>query len=428
MDHYDVLGIDRKCDQSEIKKAFRELAKKYHPDKNKGKSLSESEIKQIRDRFMKIQKAYDVLSDPDLRAEYDKSGISASRGDTIIDPLQAMMRMMEEKNETGVPDVIVPINCTIRELYLGFSKDTEFERISPCTRCKANGTRNKKRADCSNCKGRGMTLERIEGGEVGYAYKESVCDVCMGTSIDPDVKKCKKCVGNKYDRETIDCEVEVPKGAYEGYFIKFPGEGNFIPEENRIDPDCERTDVIFVIDDVNYDLQLDETKTDVVYPVFRRGIVIKELNRADRADLMISIELTFVEALCGVSRKIWHLDNSLLEIELNDPVVNNDIIVIPKRGMPVVADEIDNRVKKGLSTDFGDLLIRFDIKRPTLDNGIKRKIWQVLTGTSYQKRIKITNPESYDFLDRLIAEHLENDIKSESQTDSDDYEDSSDSS
>lgn len=410
MDHYEILGVERDCDQSAIKKAYRELAREFHPDKNKNKGLSESEMVEIRDTYMKIHKAFEVLSDPELRKEYDRSGISADRGDTIIDPLQAMMRMMEEKNETGVPDVIVPIECTIQDLYHGFTKDMEFERVSNCGRCRGYGTRNKKRADCSNCKGRGATIEKVEGGEMGYAYKESICDVCRGSSIDPDVKRCRECNGDKYDRETIECEVHIPKGAYEGYFIKFDEEGNYIPEENRKDLKVERTDVIFVIADVNHN-GVDEKKrrSDIVYPEFRRGIVIKELNRADRADLMCSIDVGFAESQCGITRKIMHLDGEILELEVNTPVVNNDIIVIPGRGMPVVEEEVENRKRKGLDTKYGDLLIRFDIKRPKLDNGARRKMWQILTGTPYQKRERLNNPEHFDFLDELIAEHLAQD-------------------
>jgi DnaJ homolog subfamily A member 2 len=424
-DHYEVLGVESDCDQSAIKKAYRHLAREYHPDKNKNRGFSDAKMSEIKDTYMKIHKAFEVLSDPDLRAEYDKSGISAGRGDTIIDPLQAMMRMMEEKNQTGVPDVIVPIDCSIRDLYSGFTKDMEFERISTCDRCRGYGTRNKKRSDCPSCKGRGITLERVEGGEAGYAYKESVCDLCRGTSIDPDVKKCRECEGTKYDRETVECEVEVPSGAYEGYFIKFDGEGNFIPEENRIDTDVERTDVIFVIGDVEYDVQIREKdrEEDLIYPMYRRGIVIKELNRADRADLMISLEVEFAEALCGVSRKLMHLDDEVLEIEVNDPVVNNDIVVIAGRGMPVVSEEVESRKRRGLDSDYGDLLIRFDIKRPELDNGVKRKIWQILTGTSYQKRMELEDPEPHDFLDHLIADHIENELNA-SESDSESYSDS----
>jgi DnaJ-class molecular chaperone len=404
-DHYEILEVERDCDQSDIKKAYRRLAKEYHPDKNKNKGLSESEMKEFKQIYMQIHKAYEVLSDVELRAEYDKSGISAGKGETIIDPLQAMMRMMEEKNETGVPDVIVPVDCTLEELYNGFVRDTEFPRISPCHKCKATGTRNKKKADCDNCKGRGATLERIEGGEVGFSYKEAICNVCRGSGLDPDIKRCKECNGNKYDRETIECEIELPEGAYEGYFIKFDGEGNFIPKENRIDPDVKRTDVLFVIADVDYSpVEVDEE--DIVTPSYNRGIVIKELQRADRADLMIKLEVDFAESLCGITRRISHLDGSVLEIEINDAVVNNDIIVMERKGMPVISDEIENREAKGLDTEFGDLLIRFDIKRPELDKSTKRKIWQILTNTSYQKRDDIDSPEIYEFLDTVIAKHL----------------------
>jgi len=427
--YYDILEVDRTASQAEIKDAFRRLAKLYHPDKNRGSSNAD----EIRSKYMLIHKAYEVLSDPNSKQSYDKSGMAVEKGATIVDPLQAMMRMMEEKNTTGVPDVIVPISCTLKQLYDGYTQTVEFTRISACSKCKATGTKSKKLSNCETCTGRGILLTRIEGGEMGFSYKESMCDTCRGSTISPDVKRCTKCNGDKYIREDAECDINIPKGAYENYFVKIEAEGNYIPKENRINKQ-NRSDVLCVVADVSYepyepsDMADDniDTDTDIIVPSYRRGIVIKELKRADRADLMIVISLSFVESICGISKKIRHLDGTIIELKVDDAVVNGDIIIVQQRGMPVLEDEKPNRKAKSLDTEFGDLLIRFEVKRPVLDRSIKRKLWQILSNTSYQNTLHMESPAVYMFLDNYIRDVMgsesesesKSEAKSESETDS----------
>lgn len=430
MNHYEVLELDADCEQTDIKNAYRQLSKACHPDKNKNKGLSKDEMRSLSDRYMKIHKAYEVLSDPDSRAEYDKSGLSISQGDTVIDPYGALMSMIEEKNQGGVPDVIVGIDITLEDLYTGFIKETEFTRVSPCSKCDGAGTRNKKDGSCSECSGRGALLETVEGGKVGYKYVEKMCDYCRGTGLDPDIKRCKKCDGDRYQRETLECEIDIPAGAYEGYYVRLSGEGNYIPIENRDkgkgkgkgkskgkskgkDCDTDRSDVIVVIGDVDYSPSKQEknkTKmTNLVYPQYKRGIVIKELKRADRADLLLELELSFAESICGTTCKIAHLDGSIIKIDLTESVVNGDIVIVSRKGMPVLAEEQENRRSKKLDDEYGDLFIRFKINRPKLDSAIKRKIWQTLTQTSYRKCDALKRPDEYCFLDDMIAnaQHFE---------------------
>lgn len=409
MDHYENLELDKECDQNDIKKAYHRLSRQYHPDKNKNKGLTNDDYTAIKDRYMKIHKAYTVLSDANSRAEYDRSGASIEHGETIIDPYNAFMQAMDEREDIGIPDVIEPINCSLVDLYYGFNKLVEFKRVSPCTRCHATGTKNKKNGDCTTCKGRGAVLETIDGGLVGFLCKERVCDICRGTGLDPDIECCRICNGNKYEKEMIEYNVDIPEGAYEGYFVKLEGEGNYIPEENRDTDNSvkrERTDVLFLIASVDYDKYINDLEQDdeVINPTYMRGVVIKELKRADRADLMIRLPITFEESICGITKRIRHLDNSIFDIEIDETIVNADTIVLKQKGMPVILEQIDSRKHDETDHNYGDLYIRFEIKRPTLDKGIKRKIWQILTNTSYQKRPKV-NPIIYSFLDTLIKQN-----------------------
>lgn len=418
--YYDILEVGRTASQVEIKDAFRRLAKLYHPDKNRDRDGTNADA--IKSKYMLIHKAYEVLSDPNSKQSYDASGLAVEKGATIVDPLQAMMRMMEEKNTTGVPDVIVPISCTIKQLYDGCTQTVEFTRISACSKCKATGTKNKKLSNCETCTGRGILLTRIEGGEMGFSYKESMCDTCRGSTISPDVKRCTKCKGDKYVREDAECDISIPKGAYENYFIKIEAEGNYIPKENRINKQ-NRSDVLCVVADVSYDPidnadNADPADNDIIIPSYRRGIVIKELKRADRADLMITVCLSFAESICGISKKIRHLDGEIIELKVDDAVVNGDIIIVQQRGMPVLEDEKPNRKAKSLDTEFGDLLIRFEVKRPVLDRSIKRKLWQILSNTSYQNKPHMESPAAYVFLDDYVRNIMGSESESEPETDS----------
>lgn len=408
MNYYELLELEPDCEQADIKTAYHRLCKLYHPDKNRNKGLSNDEMKELSQRYKNIQKAYDVLSKPETREEYDKSGLTIDQGDTVLDPYDALMSMIEETNKSGIPDVVIGVDATLRQLYKGFTKEVEFTRVSPCQKCDATGTRNKKDGSCGECSGRGAILETVEGGKVGYKYVEKMCSYCRGTGLDPDIKKCKKCDGNRYYQETIECDVEMPPGAYEGYYVKLESEGNYVPMENRSNHDDEsvsqhdRTDVIIVIGDIDYTPQERPDKQGVIIPQYNRGIVIKELKRADRADLMIELELSFAESICGATRKIYHLNRSTIGLEINHSVVNGDIVVIERMGMPVLEEERENRQNKGLDESFGDLFVRIKVNRPEFDSATKQKLWQTLTKTPYQKRDRIKKPLDYCFLDEMI--------------------------
>jgi len=369
INYYSVLGIDPKASKKDIEKAYNKLAVLWHPDKHK------TNKDEAVNKFKLITKAYQVLSDDELKEKYDKFGFSDTNGDNIIDPSN-MFENMFDNEDNSIPDVLVKIEAEIDRLYTGFTQEIKFERFSPCSKCDSSGTKNKIDGSCNECKGNGMFLETVKGGKMGYLINEKKCNICDGTGIDPDVELCSECKGSKYIKESIGCEIDIPPGAYDNYFIKLENEGNYIPINER-KTQKSRSDVLFIIRETNNN----KSK-------FKRGMFIKEINRINRADLLIEHEIEFADSIVGIKQEIPYLNNQTIQIEINDVILNNDIYVVEGKGMKYVPEEL----KSKSAPLYGDLFIIFKVKRPSLSTTQKNRLWQILTNTSYPKYPSIHSP------------------------------------
>lgn len=359
--YYEILGLSNNCTKAEIDKAYKRLALEYHPDKNKSDDADKN--------FREITKAYQVLSDDETRKNYDTYGIT-TKTDNLIDPY-VFFKNMFDTEDNSIPNVIVYIDVNINDLYHGKSWDLSFDRFSPCDKCDANGTSNKKKSDCKTCIGRGMVFETVKGGNMGYMINEKKCDTCDGIGIDPSIKKCVSCNGAKYIQENVECSVDIPAGAYDKYFIKIEDEGNYIPLDDRKYNKKERSDVIIVINEI-------------IPPEcnIRRGMFIKELNRINRADILYEMNITFAESIVGL-KKNFDLFNQTISIEIDNVIQNGDIYVIEDMGMC----SIENKEK-----EKGDLFILFKVNKPEITKQQKKRLWQILTGSSYPEYDDMINP------------------------------------
>ena len=138
--HYDTLGLghNTKCTQSDINDAYKKLAKEWHPDKNKDCKMVAEE------KFKKISKAYQILSDPDLRKNYDLHGIDTTQNvQNIIDPHQ-MFKDIFDNEDNNIPPAIIHLDADINDLYQGFTKNVSYGRYSPCKKCDSTGTKTKR--------------------------------------------------------------------------------------------------------------------------------------------------------------------------------------------------------------------------------------------------------------------------------------------
>ncbi|XP_067943668.1 dnaJ homolog subfamily A member 1-like [Watersipora subatra] len=328
--YYDLLGVQPDATDDQLKKAYRRLALKLHPDKNPGDE-------EKADQFKSISQAYEVLADPKKRSLYDEGGEQAikegmSGGGGFHNPTDIFdMFFGGGRRNQGPPrgkDIVHQIKVTLEEMYVGTTKKLSLMKKILCAPCKGTGaTKEGAVVKCKGCNGLGMVVRSRMIGPGMVQQMQSVCPACHGKKETIDSKYlCKNCKGEKVVREKKILEVHIDPGMKDEQQITFSGEGDQ-------GPDLEPGDVIFVLDEQEH-------------PVFKRA----------RSDLHMNLELTLVEALCGFQKTIETLDKRTLFIkqEAGRVIKHGDRRSITAEGMP----SPKNRFNKG------QLIIHFDVKFP----------------------------------------------------------------
>src|SRR4030042_749977 len=197
-DYYNTLGVSKSASQDEIKKAFRKLARKYHPDLNPGDKVAEQ-------KFKELNGAYEVLSDPKKRAEYDEFGMG--------------------------------LELSIEEAFSGVTKQITFNREVTCRTC--NGSGAELSQVCDVCSGTGSIKT-----SKGFFRMSQPCTACRGTGR-KITKVCPVCGGRGKSFQTETVKVKIPRGAETGSRIKLRGMGGAgkgggtageLPQENKTRP------------------------------------------------------------------------------------------------------------------------------------------------------------------------------------------------
>jgi molecular chaperone DnaJ len=231
MDYYKTLNIDKNASQDEIKKAYRKLAIKYHPDKNPGN-------KEAEDKFKEISEAYEILSDENKRKEYDtygsvgngprldpndifsqffgRSGGFNPFGDIFGGGFGGFNRQSHGSMPIDGKDIYIPVTITLKESYLGASKNILIKEYTTCDSCHGEGG---DKAICKHCNGSGMITQRN-----GFMVMQSTCPHCQGTGK-IITNKCKKCNGNGYIPSNKEVSINIPKGCFNGLKLKLNGKG-----------------------------------------------------------------------------------------------------------------------------------------------------------------------------------------------------------
>ena len=239
-DYYEVLGVGKNASDDEIKKAYRALAKKYHPDMNPGDK--EAEVK-----FKEANEAYDVLSDKDKRAKYDQFGHAAfdpasgggsgfggfggfGGGDFDFGDIFSSFfgggggRSQRRNAPIDGDDVATRITISFDEAAFGCKKEINFQRIEACSECGATGAAKGTKAEtCQNCRGTGqVTVQRQT--MLGYMQTQSACNSCRGTG--KIIKTpCSNCNGKGYIKVNKKLEVTIPAGIDSMQRIVLRGQG-----------------------------------------------------------------------------------------------------------------------------------------------------------------------------------------------------------
>ncbi|HEX2708558.1 MAG TPA: DnaJ domain-containing protein, partial [Solirubrobacterales bacterium] len=223
-DYYDVLGVSRDAGETEIKKAFRGLARELHPDVNDHDPEAE-------EKFKAAAEAYEVLSDAERRRTYDAYGHEGLRSGgfdpgsssfgSIDDILQAFFGGQGQGfgfgggGSSGGGDIAVAVEVDLAEVATGVSRQVEFDAVSPCEHCRGNGAEpGTPITTCERCGGAGQ-LRQVSRTPFGQMVRGVACDTCGGAGKIPETP-CEVCRGSGRTPGHRTQEVEVPAGIEDG--------------------------------------------------------------------------------------------------------------------------------------------------------------------------------------------------------------------
>jgi len=327
-DYYDVLGVERSSSSAEIKKAFRNLARKYHPDVNKEDAEAET-------KFKEAAEAYEVLSDADTRAAYDHYGFDGLKGRPMIDfdqfgfsdlfnvffgggggggMFDSVLRDAggawgATTGSAPVPrgdDVEARVELELREAVFGASREVEITADAVCEDCKGSGAKaGTGRETCPQCKGSGRMREVSSLGGFGQFIRTSTCSICRGQGT--IVKEpCSTCRGTGKRRGNRKVKVEIPAGIADGQRLRLSGEGGAGGPGGRPGD---------------------------LYVLMR--VATDDHFVRDGDDLIYRLDVTIVDAALGAKMGVPALDGDM-EITVAAGTQPGDMKVYKNRGVPVL--------------------------------------------------------------------------------------------
>lgn len=363
-DFYEVLGVSKGTSDAEIKKAYRKAAMKYHPDKFAG--ASEAEKKDAEDKFKEINEAYQVLSDENKKAQYDRFGHAAFEnggggagtggfggfGGGGFEDLGDIFGSFfgggggfggfggfgsQQRGPEPGEDLRYNLELTLEEAAKGVEKTLKYKRTGTCSECHGTGAeKDSKMHQCSKCHGTG-TIQVTQRTVFGNFQTTQECDACHGKGEVPD-KKCKKCHGTGIDTEVVEKTVKIPAGIDDGQKLRLSGMGNASTEGG---PNGD----LYVYISVK------------PHPFFERNGV----------DIICEVPITFAKAAIGGEVEIPTL-NGKKTIKVPAGTQNDKLFRLKGEGIknprsPYTGDQIVKikiEVPVNLNTEQQELLKKFD--------------------------------------------------------------------
>ena len=372
-DYYEVLGVDRNADDAAIKKAYRKLAMKYHPDRN-------PDNKEAEEKFKELGEAYEVLSDADKRAAYDRMGHEAFKNGGMggpggpggfggfTDPSDLFSQIFggafggfggmgggarRRKADPRQPgsDLRTDLEITLEEAAEGCTKTLEVERLVPCEECNATGSKDGRAGfhDCPTCHGTGVVTRQS-----GFFVQQSTCPTCRGagqTISNP----CSKCRGEGRVHKDVKISLRVPAGVNNGTKLRSTGNGDAGTHGGE-------TGDLYVFIEVK------------PHDIFTR----------DGMDLHCTMPVPFMDAVMGGEMTVPTLDGPA-KLKLPAGTQSNTIFRVRGKGMPSL---------KG--SGRGDLMVEVQVETPTRLSSSQEKALK-----KFGEELKESNqPEVADFRKR----------------------------
>jgi len=335
--YYDILGVEKKATQDEVKKAFRKLAQKHHPDKGGDEA-----------KFKEITEAYSTLSDEKKRREYDSYGQTFNGGGPGaggfggFDPSQFsgfgnggvefdLNDLFEgfgdifggNRGRSQVKrgrDISIDIEVTFKESILGGNRSVLITKVGKCETCEGSGAKPGTEMDtCKTCNGAGK-LHETRNSPLGAFTSVRTCATCEGSGKIPK-EKCTTCSGHGVMRKEEEIKIQIPKGIDGGEMMRMPGKGEAVKNGTSGD--------LYVKVHVK------------PHPVFKK----------EGMNLVMSMPMKLTDALLGTTATITTIDGKKLEVKI--PAMDS-------------AEQTLRLKNKGVSIDGneGDLLIRLTATLP----------------------------------------------------------------
>ncbi|KAJ1822320.1 Type I HSP40 co-chaperone [Coemansia sp. S610] len=341
---YEALEVSPDASDSDIKKAYRKMALKYHPDKNPGAG----------DQFKTISHAYEVLSDTQKRQVYDQYGEAGLSGDMGggmggMDPNDLFSQFFgggmfgggggrpKPSGPRRGRDIAHALKVSLEDLYKGKTSKLQVSKKVICGGCDGRGGKEGAVKQCGKCHGRGIEVVIRQMGPMVQQIQQH-CRACQGVGEEIDPRhKCKKCDGNKVIQERKQLEVHIDRGMKSGQKVVFQGEAD---QEPGIVPG----DIVIVIEEKEHSR-------------FKR--------RGD--DLFYEAEIDLITALAGGNLHIQHLDDRVLDVAIlpGESIKPGEMKMLDGQGMPSHRHQ-----------NMGNMFIKFNVRFPepnwTTEEDIKK--------------------------------------------------------
>jgi len=318
-DYYQILGVSRDANEAQIKREYRKLSLKYHPDKNAGDEVAQK-------KFLEVSTAYDVLSNPDKRQIYDIHGEEGLKRAEQPQPQNPWDIFNPGANRGGMrkgPDFRMDFAVTMEELYLGATKKLTIQRKVLCSKCRGTGAKDGETKKCKVCNGQGVRMVVQQLGPGFNVQMQQPCDACGGKGTIPK-SVCPVCGGAKVQNEAKELDAIIERGMADGTELTFP-------RASEQSPDTVPGDVILTL------------RQQAHSRFKRRG-----------NDLHYEHTISLKEALLGFRHSVQHLDGRSVELKSDAVTPPEYVQTIRGEGFPV----------HNFPAERGDLHVRYTVRFP----------------------------------------------------------------